>query len=63
MRSEEIMLIMGTVYNVLPWIFGIISGFKGGQVSYHWHGVVVELRPHQLNLMFLGSYFSRIECH
>ena len=25
------------------WIFNLISGFKKGQESHHWHGVVVEL--------------------
>ena len=25
------------------WIFELISGFKGGRESFHWHGVVVEL--------------------
>ena len=27
----------------LAWIFDLISGFKGGRETCHWHGVVVEL--------------------
>ena len=37
MWSEEIILTL-----VPPWIFGLISGFNGGQESFHWHGVVVD---------------------
>ena len=42
--SEEIML---TLHVKSPsWVFGLISGFKGGQKSFHWHGVfIVNWQP------------------